>query len=246
MKLLVLISISLQISLMLLHGPHVHLKESSQGEQQRYTVTKTAIPPTRQRSGHNRETDPRADLSTIIGTGDIFEKNALLFRHMSLNYLGNGSLLRSVGFSHPAELQVDRAVDALADEHGDEGSVNDGPVGDGRVQRMAQRVAHLGSHAMAARYEESVSPVIGAVLVEIGDGHRAVGELVHEEGLEEALGVVQHPGDHGETRLLRHGLGRGAIDETGLHAENKHDDQGSCIFEHEHLGSSGSIMQTSR
>ena len=143
MQLLVLISVGLQISLMLLHRPHVHLEESSQREQQRYNITKTAILPTRERSRHNRETDPRTDLSTIIGTGDIFEKNTLMFTDMSLNYLGNGSLLRSVGFAHSAELQMHGAVDALADEHGDESSVDDRPVGDGRVQRVAERVAHL-------------------------------------------------------------------------------------------------------
>lgn len=71
------------------------------------------------------------------------EKNTLMFNNMSLNYLGNGSLLRSVRFAHSAELQVHGTVDALADEHGDECSVNDGPAGDGSVQRVAERVAHL-------------------------------------------------------------------------------------------------------
>ena len=89
-------------------------------------------------------------------------------------------------------------------------------------------------------YEESVSPVVGAVLVEIGDGHGAVRELVDEERLEQSLGVVKHPGDHSKTSLLSHVLRRGSIDETGLHAENEHDDQGSGVFEDEHLGSSES------
>ena len=66
-----------------------------------------------------------------------------MFTDMSLNYLGNGSLLRSVRFAHSAELQVHGTVDALADEHGDESSVDDRPVGDGRVQRVAERIAHL-------------------------------------------------------------------------------------------------------
>lgn len=90
-----------------------------------------------------------------------------------------------------------------------------------------------------SRYEERVSPVVGAVLVEIGDGHSAVRELVNEEGLEQTLGVVQHPGDHGKTRLLSHVLRSGSVDETGLHAKNEHDDQRTGVFEHEHLGLSG-------
>ena len=66
-----------------------------------------------------------------------------MFKYISLNYLGNGSLLRAIRFAHSAELQMHGAVDALADEHGDESSVDDRPVGDGRVQRVAERVAHL-------------------------------------------------------------------------------------------------------
>lgn len=143
MQFLVLISIGLQISLMLLHCPHVHLEESSQCEQQRYKMRKPAILPTRERPRHNRETNPRTNFRTIIGTGDIFEKNTLMMTYMSLNYLGNGSFLRSVRFSHSAELQMNGAVDALADEHGDESSVNDRPVRNRGVQRMAERVANL-------------------------------------------------------------------------------------------------------
>ena len=66
-----------------------------------------------------------------------------MMTYMSLNYLGNGSFLRSVRFSHSAELQMNGAVDALADEHGDESSVNDRPVRNRGVQRMAERVADL-------------------------------------------------------------------------------------------------------
>lgn len=84
-------------------------------------------------------------------------------------------------------------------------------------------------------YEKSVSPVVSTVLEEIGNRHGAVRELVNEEGLEESFSVVEHPGDHSKTSLLRHRLGGGSIDETRPHSQDEHDHQGSCVFEHKNL-----------
>ena len=41
-------------------------------------------------------------------------------------------------------------------------------------------------------------PVVAAVFEEVEDGHGGVGEVVHEEGLEDALGVVRGVKPHGE------------------------------------------------
>ncbi len=67
------------------------------------------------------------------------------------------------------------------------------------VGRRVQRVVHK------VRHERRKAPVVAAVPEEVGeDRHRVVAELVHEDGLQDALGVVAHP--VGARQLLHQGV----------------------------------------
>lgn len=48
--------------------------------------------------------------------------------------------------------------------------------------------------------ESKDEPVVGAVLEQVGEGHRVIGETMDEQGLEFALQVV--PNHHSEAELL--------------------------------------------
>lgn len=111
-------------------------------------------------------------------------------------YHGNGSFLRAICLAHVTELEMHSAIDTLAEEHSDQSGVDDGPVGDRSVERMAERVSHLAMNDVCRAYEESVAPIIGAVLEQVREGHRAVRELVDEERLQQTLRVMQSPGQH--------------------------------------------------
>ena len=111
-------------------------------------------------------------------------------------YHGNGSFLRAICLAHVTELEMHSAIDTLAEEHSDQSGVDDGPVGDRSVERMAERVSHLAMNDVSSAYEESVAPIIGAVLEQVRERHRAVRELVDEERLQQTLRVMQSPGQH--------------------------------------------------
>ena len=143
--------------------------------------------------------------------------------------------LGAVTLAHRAELEMHSAVHALADEHTSESSVHDGHVGLRGVQGMADRVSH----------EESVAPVVSAVLEQVGQRHGAVRELVDEEGLKEALGVVESPRRDGQpvsedTSEQQHCLlavhfGTLAVDEGGSHEQQQHDGKRTNILVEKHL-----------
>lgn len=132
MQLLILISVSLDVALMLLHSPHIHLQEAGNGEQQSYKSTLIAFP-TRQRVCGDSEEHPGEHLRTIVGTGHELKERALR----------NGALLRAVALSHAAELQVNGSVDALTDKHARETEIKKTLGGHGGVERVAESVADL-------------------------------------------------------------------------------------------------------
>ena len=47
------------------------------------------------------------------------------------------------------------------------------------------------------------APVVAAVLEQVHDRHRSVGEPVHEDGLQQPLGIVANPETKGEIRTQR-------------------------------------------
>ena len=49
--------------------------------------------------------------------------------------------------------------------------------------------------------EAGESPVVDRVLEDVHDGHGGVGEAVHEDRLQEALGIVRDPADGTEPRV---------------------------------------------
>ena len=96
------------------------------------------------------------------------------------------------------------------------------------VERVVQVVPDVGREA----------PVVAAVLEEVPDGHGGVAEPVHEHGLQQPLGVVQHPAP-------RRDVGRGAerrrggrvqvpVSEPGPGVEPEVDQQRPRVLEHEH------------
>ena len=142
--------------------------------------------PTRKRVSENGEANPRAHFRAVVRTRHELEQGS----H------GNGTLLRTVRLSHAAELNVDGSVDALANTHSDQGREEHRLVGHRRIERMTQRVSNLGMKHDEGDDEESESPVIGTVLEQVSERHRAVRELVNKEGLEETLRIVERPGNH--------------------------------------------------
>ena len=185
MELLIGVSVGLQVSLVFLHRPHVHLKEAHQGEQKSY-VTNQRKAPTRKRVCEDGEANPRAHFSTIVGTRHESEQRS----H------GNGTLLRTVCLSHAAELDMNGSVDAFANTHGNQGSDEHCSICHRCIEGVAQRVSNLWVRGDDGEDEESESPVVGAVLEQVCERHRAVRELVDKEGLEETLRVMECPGDH--------------------------------------------------
>lgn len=142
--------------------------------------------PTRKRVRENGEADPRAHFRTIVRTRYKLEQGS----H------GNGTLLRTVRLPHAAELNMNGSVDALANTHSDQCREEHHLVGHRRIERMAQRVSNLEMKHDKGDDEESESPVISAVLEQVGERHRTVRKLVDKEGLEETLRVVECPRNH--------------------------------------------------
>ena len=161
-------------------------------------------------------------------------------------YHGNGSFLRAICLSHTTELEMHSAIDTLAEEHSDQSGVDDGPVGDRSVERMAERVSHLEVSDVSSAYKERVAPIIGAVLKQVRKRHRAMGEFVDEERLQQTLGVMQSPSQHGQTRLLGHRLRGGSVDKCWSHSKKQHNYKGTRIFEHKNLANTETEQTTSR
>ena len=142
--------------------------------------------PTRKRVCQNGEADPRAHFRAVVRTRYELEQGS----H------GNGTFLRAVRLSHATELNMNGSVDALANTHSDQCREEHRLVGHRRVKRMTQRVSNLEMKHDEGDDEESEAPVIGAVLEQVGERHRAVRELVDKEGLEETLRVMECPRNH--------------------------------------------------
>ena len=82
---------------------------------------------------HDGEKDPRENLSTIVRAGHELEERS----H------GDRTLLRSISLTHSAELQVDSAVNALADEHTNHTNVHNERALHSSVEGMAKSVTNL-------------------------------------------------------------------------------------------------------
>ena len=163
-------------------GPDVHLRGADGDEE--------GDGPAPARQYHAR---PREDLIHVVGAGHDGEAVAV------------GDLpLGAAGAAQRREVAVHEGVAGLAEEvEGGAEGVEGGRVGRGRERR--------GPVNLRRAQQARDGPVEEAVLEDVGPGHGAGRELVHEERLELALDEVRH--DHAEREPLRLGQLRGRVGE---------------------------------
>ena len=165
--------------------------------------------------GHNRKRDPRHDLKHVVRARHNVEEPAL----------GRGALIRSFLGAHVAQLEMHHAVQNLRDHHHGTRSERDSVAGRG-VVRVAKDVANGGSE----------SPVVGAVLEQVAQWHRRPAELVHEEGLQLALQVVEDPQRNTEDgRKVHRFLGRAfPVDDRRPQSEKRHNGHRTKVLPEKH------------
>jgi len=144
--------------------PDRHLEESGEREDQGRNALR-----------HGGEGDPGSHLEGVVGTGDEGEhaREGAGRRH------GDGPH-RGPGGTEVAQGHVDEHVAGLADREGSKSEVHLQVGGRGE-----EGVVDVECHV------EGEEPVVRAVLEEVEDRHRAVGEAVHKQGFKDSFCVVK-------------------------------------------------------
>lgn len=205
--LLVLVAELLAISPLLPLGPHAHVVAPDNQRQGE-----------RPAPGSHDGADPANHLEHVVGARDDGEADAR----------GDLPLGAATG-PQAGEVHVDGGVADLAeDEDGEADHVDEGLVGGGGER--GGRVEGVGGE------DAPEGPVEERVADDVPGGHGRGGELVHEDGLELALGEVRD--DHGEGEALglrerARGHGRPRVD-VGAERENQGvDEEGAEVLDDE-------------
>ena len=82
---------------------------------------------------------------------------------------------------------------------------------------------------------QAEAPVVGAVLEQVHDGHRSVGESMDEKRLEESLAVVERPAGGCDVDHIGVGLlgGPGSVQKSWTSIRQEVHDQRSSVFDEE-------------
>jgi len=195
----------------LAQGPHGHLVEAGQGEEQRGKTLR-----------HGTERQPRSHLIGVVRAGHA--------RKETSEGVGGGvgdAANRGAGGAEVAEGDVDGEVARLKQQEKRSTHV-DLSVGGGGEEGVVDVVGEVGGE----------QPVVGAVLEQVEDRHGVVGEAVHKDGFEEAFQVVE--GVTGHCEIGTHGVGfvrcSGAVEEPGPGVDVRVDEEGPSILGQEHRG----------
>mmetsp|Transcript_7584 Transcript_7584/g.19292 ORF Transcript_7584/g.19292 Transcript_7584/m.19292 type:complete len:312 (+) Transcript_7584:146-1081(+) len=171
-------------------------------------------------AGGDVEPHPLVDLAAVVGARHVREQPALGL----LVFLGPVGAQAALVHVAPQVAQL---------HHGGEAEARvDLGVAHGGVQRVVDEVAQ----------DRREHPVVRAVTKQVGDGHRGVAEVVHKDGLQNALGVVRGVEDHGQSlHQQQRGVGaRGAhqvaVDLFAQEVEGQVARQGPRVLGDEHQG----------
>lgn len=72
--------------------------------------------------------------------------------------------MRTITFTHTAELEMNSSIDAFTDEHADKTDSDDCCICNGCIERMTKSITNLQMREKERIYKKAVSPIINTIL----------------------------------------------------------------------------------